>query len=328
MKLPIESISQRDPRWKDIKLGTSTTSTIGGYGCLLCCHSMMLRYYKHDLLPDALNTLYKNNGVYQDASLINYWKIPAVFSDIACPPDGFVQCPDTPAPLSVIDTYLEKKMPVIALVDFDKTQGGLQSHFVLIIGKDINDYFCNDPWTGETYYFSAVYGQPAQGIYGLRLYQGPVVIEEDNYKVVYKGQILATYERNPIDKINELDQQLKSAKENLAQEIQNNAALQSALTQQEQTEKDLLEIIRRVEKERDDVIIAKKEVIDWSKDLLGIDISSIEAVRGLSRALQSLTASELEAKREIERLKQLFDYEVLLKFGSLFLGKAKGGEEK
>lgn len=63
-------------------------------------------------------------------------------------------------------------MPVIALVDFDPKTQGVQGHFVLIIGKD-GDYLINDPMAnpGEgSYWFSARYGDPARGIYGLRLY--------------------------------------------------------------------------------------------------------------------------------------------------------------
>ena len=311
MKLNIPPISQKDTKWKSKLLGTST-STIGSQGCLLCCHSMLLKYYNHDYNPDTLNELYKEKGVYQDKNLINHWKIPEVFPDITVPPNGFIQCPDVPAPLNVIDGYMNLKMPVIALVDFDTATQGLQSHFVLIVGKEGDDYYINDPWASPTegsYFFSAKYGPPIQGIYGLRLYQGPVVIEEDYYQVSYKGQVLATYERNPIDKINELDNQLKAVKENMAQEIQNNASLSSALAEQEKDNAELLAKVRAVEKERDDVKTLVKDVAGWSKDLLGIDVSAIQEVRALGERLTTLQASEKTLLEEVERLKTQKDIE-------------------
>lgn len=322
MKLEIEPLSQKDSRWKSKKLGNST-STIGSYGCLLTCHSMLLRYYGHDLLPDALNELYKQKGVF-DGDLINYWKVPLAFPDIQCPPDGFLQCPDVPAPLDVIDFYLDKKMPVIALVDFDKATQGVQGHFVLIIGKD-NDYLINDPWSGETYYFSARYGEPAKGIYGLRLYQGPVVIEEDDYKVVYKGQTLASYERNPIDQIQELDKQLEAVRTNLAQEIQNGASLQAALTQQEMDNSELMARLRGVEKERDTVLAELRNLKENAKDILGIDECTPEAFRGLSRAFHGLRNEieelSIENARLQEKVKRDFTYRKLV--GNWFLGRWK-----
>jgi len=86
--------------------------------------------------------------------------------------------------LEKIDAYLTAKKPVIALVDFSPT-AGIQTHFVIIIGKENQSYLINDPWTGETYFFEAKYGDPAKQIFGLRLYSGEVSYEpplEDQLK--------------------------------------------------------------------------------------------------------------------------------------------------
>jgi hypothetical protein len=325
MKLEIEPLSQKDSRWKLKRLGNSS-STIGSYGCLLVCHSMMLRYYGHDLLPDALNELYKQKGVF-DGDLINYWKVPLAFPDIQCPPDGFLQCPDVPAPLDVIDSYLDKKMPVIALVDFDKATQGVQGHFVLIIGKD-GDYLINDPMAnpGEgSYYFSARYGDPAKGIYGLRLYQGPAVIEEDNYKVIYKGQTLATYERNPIDQIDQLSRELEGARTNLAQEVQNVAALQTALTAQEKDNSELMARLRDVEKQRDTVLAELKNLKENACEVLDLDECTPEAFRAVKKGIQWLTdrVKDLsdENKKLLEKVQEDFDYWGIV--GNWFLGRWK-----
>ena len=176
MKLLIDPISQRDARWKSKKLGTSSV-TIGNYGCYLACLSMLLKYYDHEQDPEALNELFKSNEVYDKGNLIRGWAVNRVYNDIKY--DEHYECPDIPCDLGKIDAYLEKRMPVIAMIDFSPI-AGVQSHFVLIIGKENDSYLINDPWTGETYFFEAKYGDPALNIYGLRLYSGEVKEVEDD----------------------------------------------------------------------------------------------------------------------------------------------------
>lgn len=184
MKLNIPPLSQKDARWSRKKLGTSSV-TIGNYGCLLTCHSMMLCYYGHDdLLPDTLNELYKNKKVFDPKGQINFWAAANCFDDISG--DEHYQCYDVPCDLKKIDKYLNEKKPVIALVDFSP-KAGVQTHFVIIIGKDeAGSYIVNDPWFGDEQYFQNRYGDdPAKFIYGLRLYSGEVKYEiplEDQVK--------------------------------------------------------------------------------------------------------------------------------------------------
>ena len=291
-KLNIEPLNQRNPLWGNKKLGTSNV-TIKTSGCVITALSMLCTYYKHPVTPDELNAKLIAVDGFADLNLMKWEKLHDVFPDISW--DGKIDCSKTPAPLDKVDTYINKMMPVVALVDFDLAQSGLQQHFVLIIGKENNDYFINDPWTGETYYFSAKYGDPKVGICGLRLYTGPVVIEEDNYKVVYKGQILATYERNIIDQIDELNKQVNSLKETSAQQMQDNAILQTTLTQQEKDNAEFIATIRLLEKQRDDVKSQLKEVEGWAKDILEVDECTAEQFRALKSYYTGL-------EEEIERL--------------------------
>ena len=176
MKLLIEPLCQKNTRWARKKLGTSNV-TISGYGCYLVCLSMLLKYYDHEQDPGVLNELFKSNEVYDKGNLIRGWAVNRVYNDIKY--DEHYECPDIPCNLGKIDAYLEKRMPVIAMIDFSPI-AGVQSHFVLIIGKENDSYLINDPWTGETYFFEAKYGDPALNIYGLRLYSGEVKEVEDD----------------------------------------------------------------------------------------------------------------------------------------------------
>ena len=231
MKLDIKPLSQRDARWKDKKLGGG--GSIGLYGCLLTCHAMALTYYGHDVTPDTLNELFKQKGCY-DGNYLNFYKVGDVYNDYI--DVEYYDCQDIPCDLTKIDKKLGEKRPVIAMVDFDanpSTKGDW--HFVLIIGKE-NDgsYYINDPWTGETYFFHAKYGDPAKGIYGLRIYDGtPPNIS------------------NPQDKIDELQNQVQSANEALASKALEVSMLTEKLSKAERDITDLQEQLNTTRSERD-----------------------------------------------------------------------------
>ncbi len=178
MKLNINPVSQKDPRWGRKKLGTSSVS-ISNYGCLLTCHAMMLNYYGKDFTVDSLNEFYKSNGVFDQGNMINFWAAANCFDDIAA--GERIDCYVEAAPLDTIDKQLAEGKPVIAGLGASSTSpkdlkyDGMIDHFVLIIGKE-KDYLINDPWTGETYFFEGKYGEPDKYIFGLRLYSGEVPI--------------------------------------------------------------------------------------------------------------------------------------------------------
>ena len=269
MKLNIIPLSQRDERWKLKKLGTGT-GTIGNYGCLLTCHAMLLSYYGHEFLPDVLNEVYKDKNVFDQDNMVNFFAAANVFGDITA--DEFYNCYDLPCDLTKIDKYLEQKKPVIAMVDFSPT-AGVQTHFVLIIGKsDDGHYLINDPWTGETYFFHAKYGEPARYIYGLRLYSG----EPKN-------------EVSEEDKISDLTDALKSCNTDLAKKAEEVAGLRVDLETQERDNSDLAKQLLEARSERDkkawenDTLVAKNktlvEEVDRLKAKVGVFKDSQKALR-------------------------------------------------
>lgn len=175
MKLPIKPLSQRDPRWSRKKLGESEV-LIGGYGCLLTCHSMMLQLLNIEQTPDILNETYKNNGVYHNGNLIHFWSIPNVFPQIKA--DEYLNFYDKPTPMERIYDYLDRGLPVIVKVDFDVSTSKIEDHFVIIHGYndevETKDLLCIDPWTGEEYFFHSKFGDPVRYIFGWRLYSWEV----------------------------------------------------------------------------------------------------------------------------------------------------------
>lgn len=238
MKLQILPISQKDARWGLKRLGTGTV-TISNYGCLLTCHSMMLTYFGHELLPDVLNEVYKSKGVYDQDNLINFWTAATCFDDVKV--GEYYNCYDDPCDLSKIDNQLAKKMPVIAFVDFSPT-AGIQTHFVLIIGKtEDNHYLINDPWDGETYFFDAKYGDPARYIFGLRIYEGTPKVESSHE-----------------DEIADLTDKLKSCNVSLAEKALESNNLRDELMAQEKDNEDLASQLNNARSERDKAVVEKK----------------------------------------------------------------------
>ena len=273
MKLPIPPLGQRDTRWSRKILGTK--GTIGSYGCLLTCHTMMLNYFGHDFTPDTLNAVYKEKEVYHDGNLISFYDAGDVFQDVKA--DEFYNCITTPCDLKKVDEYLDKKLPVIAYVD-NVDNDKRPDHFVLIIGKDEHDkYFINDPWMGETYYFHAKYGEPDTGIYGLRLYSGT---PKDTESIE--------------DKLNDVTDKLKSCNETVADKSLEVNSLRDALEQQEKDNKDLANQLLKARGERDSAVFQKERVEIKSKSLEE-EIESLKSDKGLlEKELSELKEDKVE----------------------------------
>ncbi len=166
----ITPLSQMDPRWKNKPLGFDTI-TIGNYGCLMTCMTMLANFYGFNETPDTINEKMKAVKGYQGALII-----PAAFP--AALPGmiyrNFVNCEKSPAPMAEIDTYLAQGKPVIVEVDYAPNPG-LQNHWIVLYAKRGNDYLLRDPWpypvvTGETTLLTSRYkfgGTPAQIIQGV-----------------------------------------------------------------------------------------------------------------------------------------------------------------
>lgn len=336
MKLNLpKRFGQRDPAWRDKNLGTSTTTTIGSHGCLLTCVAAVCCHHGKDTDPARLNeALVKKNGFYR-GNLLVFGAVSDIYPDITVDWTRYIECPDAPAPLQVIYDALDEGYIPLLKVDASPAPG-VQEHWVKAIGYDdtTKELLIYDPYDNAEYWFVAKYGNPEKNIYKIVVYKGPVVIKEENYAVVYKGQVLATYERNPLDTIDQLSRELEGARTNLAQEIQNGAALQAALTQQEKDNADLLARLREVEKERDDAKTELREVQGWAKDILGIEECTAEGFRAVKRALHglqsensTLTSENEKLKEELALLQALSDYDVLWRFGRYFLAQSREGGE-
>lgn len=129
--------SQRDPRWRNVKLGTSKTATIGGYGCAITALAMFLNSQGYDETPLSVNAkLVKAGGFSQHTYLI--WSvIPTVWPRIQ-----FVKRARNYNNLEVAWYIYIKQLPVMVEVYAPGAPG--YRHWVLYVG----DRYLLDPWTG------------------------------------------------------------------------------------------------------------------------------------------------------------------------------------
>jgi hypothetical protein len=135
------ALYQNDPRWKNKRLGNDVI-TIGKWGCLLTSMTMVANGFGYDETPESLNEKLKGAGGFQKALVI-----PAALPTV-CPKiiyKGYRACVDTPAPIAEIDAALAAGLPVIVQVDWSP-KSGVQSHWVVLYGKDAEGYLMRDPY--------------------------------------------------------------------------------------------------------------------------------------------------------------------------------------
>jgi len=130
-------LSQRDPRWKDIKLGTGAT-TISSHGCLITCLSMLA-----GTTPDVVNEELKRVGGYQNGNLVIWSALDRTNLGLR-----FIERSRV-----YNNEKVSNNLPCI--VEVDGSRIGAKQHFVLYIGNKR----MIDPWFGreaDTSYYPAI----------------------------------------------------------------------------------------------------------------------------------------------------------------------------
>ncbi|MBP7212728.1 MAG: hypothetical protein KBA03_00705 [Anaerolineaceae bacterium] len=163
-----EVLAQRDPRWKNVKLGYSPTITIGQQGCLITSLTMVLNQYGYEETPATVNTKLQAKGGFPAGTPLLYWKVPPVVWDIDYsvwrePWFGVTN-------LAEIDDWLAKGAWALVHVDLDIETSAIEQHWVVLTEKVGDDYKCRDPWQGDEILFSSRFGQPSQGIFRVCIY--------------------------------------------------------------------------------------------------------------------------------------------------------------
>jgi len=144
MAFQLVYLSQQDPKWKNDVLGFATNpkETIGYVGCALTSVSMLLSGYGFSETPQSLNEKMKAKQGFAGSGI--RWNIVnQVHPQVTLKSN--VPCEGSDAPLGQIDSWLAMGHPVVVRVDASPNPG-LQWHYVLLYGREGDDYLMLDPW--------------------------------------------------------------------------------------------------------------------------------------------------------------------------------------
>ena len=144
--IQLAPVSQRDPRWRDIRLGFGDEqTTIGSDGCLITSLAMLAGAYGLPETPATLNDklvgLGRNAGFF--GALFIWEAMPRVLPGLSS--RRRVDCRLVPAPLGEIDVELAAGRPVLIEVDMAPSPQ-VDTHWVVVTGKQGDDYLISDPW--------------------------------------------------------------------------------------------------------------------------------------------------------------------------------------
>ena len=131
--MSITPLNQRDSRWKDIKLGFSTSTTVGSHGCTLTALSILA-----GITPDILNERLKVVNGFANTNLVIWSKLKEAIGVLEFEWRGYSY--DNAKVSDAISKYGG------CLVEVDATRIGAPTHWVLFIGNGQ----MIDPWTGVT----------------------------------------------------------------------------------------------------------------------------------------------------------------------------------
>jgi len=143
---------QRDSRWAADSIG-GLGESMARVGCTVCSLAMALDYYGVKKTPKELNEFLKANDGYNRRGWLQWNSVDKIS-------EGRVTIEYLGRPShSVIDQALKNRQPVLAKVYINT----LIPHWVLIVGKDGQEYLMRDPLGDEnaigrvSYYKSKIY---------------------------------------------------------------------------------------------------------------------------------------------------------------------------
>jgi hypothetical protein len=140
-----QPLSQRDPRWRHVRLGFSGL-TIGSDGCTLTCLTMIANGLGYSETPATLNDKLRALGLgkgYRGPRMV--WAgLPRALPQIKLA--GYIGRDADSIDMQRVDAALAANKPVLCEVDLSPAPG-FQNHWILLVAKEGDDYVIHDPWT-------------------------------------------------------------------------------------------------------------------------------------------------------------------------------------
>jgi hypothetical protein len=132
----ITAYSQNDPKWKNVKHGTSS-KTIGQTGCTITNLASLLSYFKQNFDPKSVNDLLTKNKGYYLGNLVIWSQFVRIFGL-----KGYKRVTKYNNADVSWNVYIMKRPVLVEVIAPKGVPGG--RHWVLFLG----DRKCLDPWTG------------------------------------------------------------------------------------------------------------------------------------------------------------------------------------
>jgi hypothetical protein len=145
MSFELVRYSQRDPKWRDDKLGTSNLS-MGHSGCAIASIAMLLRGHGYSETPGSLNNKLRQLGGFMGAAVV-WGSVTGLYPRALF--KNTVICRDSDAPIDQITASIQAGQPVLLEVDYSP-QAGLQTHWVVAYKRQGQDFLVLDPFPYPT----------------------------------------------------------------------------------------------------------------------------------------------------------------------------------
>ncbi len=156
-------IDQRDPHWRSTLMGHSPDSTIGQYGCLLSCFSML-----SGVDPIAMNRAMIANGAYQTggcpacAATFDIAKFMLYAPPILDVTNSYPYAPFPAASSRRLVDHLKAGGVAVCEVDINPNNATHDQHFVLAVSAfgsgGVDNVVINDPWFADQSTIAPRYG--------------------------------------------------------------------------------------------------------------------------------------------------------------------------
>ena len=129
---------QRDPRWAEEHLGGFGES-LAHAGCTVCSLAMALDFYGVKITPKDLNNFLKASDGYNARGWLRWNSVDKLSGGLV--KLGYMGHPT----FEVIDRALKERQPVLVKVYIK----GVIPHWVLVVGKNQQEYLMRDPLSEE-----------------------------------------------------------------------------------------------------------------------------------------------------------------------------------
>lgn len=169
----IPLLSQRDPRWANVELGTGGTS-LGQEGCTITAACIAAAIAGNPTIPPVMNAALLSKGGYYKSNRLIFAALEKVIPQLSY--QGFINCVRVPAPMAEFFKALDDNGVALVQVYSRPIISVDYYHWVLAYDKTKEgDVLIVDPWTGKQGSLTQMFGwgkwNPARIILAFAMYK-------------------------------------------------------------------------------------------------------------------------------------------------------------